>query len=387
MLKFAIGKVAASIHLLLISLGCIGLYIVAVEVIPDILNARREGRSVKADYRVENEDYTAQPWSIPMFLETHRALSKLTWHPYEYWRPAPFAGSFVNVAETGLRRSIAPTPGLRTIRLAVFGGSAVWGFGARDEGTIPSLLARLLEQQSACAVDVTNFGQPGFVSGQDLAAFTSQLRQGQAPDMAVFVEGFNDTTSAFAARKAGLPLNENNRAQEFNLTNRNQRLRSMGTIFPLVFWRTNDWLMRALSNGRPPFPPLPDAERETLADGIYAVLRDNTRMGQSLAREYGVITLHALQPTLFNKERRSPYEDTAAHQEDVVRPLIHAVQKRAAAEWESQPARMDLGQLFRQAEAPVFLDGVHLTETGNLAVARAIAERLGPAAAAVCARK
>lgn len=386
-LKAALGKVASTLHLSLISLGFLGLYIVAAEVIPDILNARREARTIKADYRVENEDYAQQPWAVAMFLETHRALAKLNWHSYDYWRPAPHGGQFVNVAENGLRRSLPPAQRERTIRVSVFGGSAVWGFGARDEGTIPSLLARQLEQQGACAVEVTNYGQPGFVSGQDLAAFTTQLRQGPAPDIAVFIQGFNDTTSAFAARKAGLPQNEANRAQEFNLTNRNTRLQSFGTVFPLVFWRTNDWLMRAMGKNRAAFPPLPDAERAALAGSIYDVLRSNARMGQAVAREYGVATLHVLQPTLFGKDTRSTYEATAAAQEDVVRPLIQAVQDRAAADWESQPARADLGRLFRQVAAPVFLDGVHLTEAGNLAVAQAVAQRLAPLATAACARK
>lgn len=377
----------SGLHLVIISIGFIGLYVIVAEIIPDITNARRAARTVKADYRVENEEYSAQSWSVPMFLETHKALGEMRWHSFDYWRPAAFSGAYVNVDDRGVRRSSPPAQRPRTVRISVFGGSAVWGFGARDEGTIPSLLAGALEHQLECAVEVTNFGQPGYVSGQDLAAFTAQLRGGAVPDIAVFFQGFNDVSSAFAARQPGLPQNEGNRVREFNLMNRNNRLASFGSMLPVLFWRSNEWVLRMLNKHHTVFPPLPEAERDRLADGTYAVLKNNARLARALAAEYGVVSLTALQPVIFNKETRSRYEQKALEQEGVLMDFWLAVQRRIAADWASQPASMDLTRVFGSSSAPVFLDGVHLTEHGNDVVAQAMAERLAKAAKAACGRK
>ena len=99
----------------------------------------------------------------------------------------------------------------------MLGGSSLWGFGARDNETIPSLLARDLDQRG-WRVDLKNLSEIGYVSTQELIALFRELQAGYRPDVVIFYDGVNDTTAALLLEgEAGLTTNEVNRRQEFNL--------------------------------------------------------------------------------------------------------------------------------------------------------------------------
>ena len=49
----------------------------------------------------------------------------------------------------------------------MLGGSSLWGFGARDDQTIPSLLARKLHERGL-KVEIKNLSELGYVSTQEL---------------------------------------------------------------------------------------------------------------------------------------------------------------------------------------------------------------------------
>ena len=83
-------------------------------------------------------------WSVAYFDEFHRAV-RVDWKPYVEWWQRPFRGAYVTLDERGLR----PTPGetdadADALRILCFGGSTMMGMGARDDHTIPALLARRL---------------------------------------------------------------------------------------------------------------------------------------------------------------------------------------------------------------------------------------------------
>jgi lysophospholipase L1-like esterase len=92
----------------------------------------------------------------------------------------------------------------------MFGGSAVWGTGVDWSETVPSYLAKY-------GYDVTNYGETGYVSTQQLILLIQELKT-NIPDIVIFYDGFNDTYSAYQQGVAGLPMNEFNRSVEFNLS-------------------------------------------------------------------------------------------------------------------------------------------------------------------------
>ena len=63
----------------------------------------------------------------------------------------------------------------------LFGGSAAWGHGARDEGTIASWLAKVAEDHGE-PLDVRNYAESGWVNWQGISCLTQRLAEGERPD-------------------------------------------------------------------------------------------------------------------------------------------------------------------------------------------------------------
>ena len=104
------------------------------------------------------------------------------------------SGRFVSVDVGGYRRSRdqAPWPPADDRpTVFVFGGSTTFGYGIRDEDTVPSFLQALLRQQGV-PVAVYNFGRGGYYSTQERMLFQSLATQGRVPKVAVFIDGLND---------------------------------------------------------------------------------------------------------------------------------------------------------------------------------------------------
>src|SRR5581483_8285302 len=142
------------------------------------------------------------------------------WQPYVYSRNAPFAGKYINIDERGLRRTInAPSSSAASQArksLYFFGGSTLWGHGARDEYTIPSIVSRLLSEKGH-AVEVTNFAQLAYVNAQEFITLVAELQHGRAPDVVIFFDGFNEVLSTVTNAEPGLSINEESRRREFKI--------------------------------------------------------------------------------------------------------------------------------------------------------------------------
>ena len=116
----------------------------------------RYRRSTRPDRSAVADAYGGADWSAGYFDEFRRAV-RVDWKPYVEWWQRPFRGAYVTLDERGLR----PTPGEQTangeaIRILCFGGSTMMGMGARDDQTIPAVLARRLAERGH-RVSVTNY--------------------------------------------------------------------------------------------------------------------------------------------------------------------------------------------------------------------------------------
>ena len=92
----------------------------------------------------------------------------------------------------------------------MFGGSAMWGWGAPDWGTIPAYLQTELERAGDRPVCVVNYAENGFVSTQNVIQLSLLLAAGDVPDVVVFYDGVNDV---LAARQTGQPVLHQNLTQ------------------------------------------------------------------------------------------------------------------------------------------------------------------------------
>jgi lysophospholipase L1-like esterase len=335
--------------------------------VPEPAARSREG---DATPRRQADALQGQPWVDAYFREFH-ASRELRWEPYLYWRRPARSGELINVDARGLRRTWNPPLPEGAPRVFMFGGSTLWGTGARDEHTIASEISRLLHQGGR-PVQVTNFAETGYVSTQGVLALLLALRAGEVPDVVVFYDGVNDVASALQSGVAGLPQNEDNRRAEFNLSRRRGSLllgfaqRSLQGVEALRAW---------LSARRPAVPPEPAGG---LADELVGVYAANLALVRSLGAAYGFDARFYWQPTVYAKSDPSTYERQLQEQAPQRRALFHAAEQAlaASAALRGEPRFRDLTRSFDGVKEPLYIDFCHLAEAGNARMAELIAADL-----------
>jgi hypothetical protein len=127
----------------------------------------------------ENETYIYQPWvgfSERVFHSTRLNVDEAL--------PLPTRRTVQNSSDRGGRPLVIWT----------FGGSTMFGWGVPDDETIASHLSAILSRDLPNRnVAVTNHGHTYFFSSQELLLFQMLLRRGDHCDVAVFLDGLNDS--------------------------------------------------------------------------------------------------------------------------------------------------------------------------------------------------
>ncbi len=303
-----------------------------------------------------------------------KAATHARWLPYSYWTLVPFQGEFITIDETGIRKTWNAAVNADAPRLRFFGGSTMWGFGARDDFTIPSLAAKLLAEDETPAI-VENYAQEGYVSAQDLILFQARLALSDAPAVAIFYQGFNDVYAAYLRGRAGITLREN---EQVNDVESGRLLRQGQPLFsPLtVDSRAYDWGLIATADNS--------------AEEILLRWAGNRRLIQALAADFGVTALFVWQPALFGKRVHTAGEAQILSELEQSQPgfleLYQNVDRRLRQRLEEEGWQdvILLTDLFAASEDEIFFDLVHINEIGNLQVAQALRQ---PLAAALAARR
>ena len=186
----------------------------------------------------------------------------------------------------------------------------MWGSGARDEFAIPSVLARELAHKGIPA-SVTNYGETGWVSTQEVIALELELRQGHRPDLVIFYDGINDTYTAFQQGIAGIPQNEFNRVAEFNALEKPVRERarkiardaalrlSVRRLLEVI--RPDDRGIGVKLDESAPGFSLDDAAAAGLARQVIDTYVSNVELVKALAKHYQFKSLFYWQPAVSDK--------------------------------------------------------------------------------------
>lgn len=292
-----------------------------------------------------------------------QAQTSVRWSPYTYWVMSEFDGDYINIASDGLRHT--PNYG-GELDIFIFGGSTVWGEGARDDYTIPAHLARLLDEQDN-PQNVVNYGQTGFVSSQDLIWFQRQLTRGNVPDVAIFYQGFNDILSAWGTGLTGVTLQEEMR---LNDSEAGRRLRAGQAVLRLPNQSLTQYDMTSAG--------VISATPERIAELWLA----NVEMVSAIAEAYEVEVLFVWQPAIIFKDSLSESEQAIYQRSDTERAGLFALYNevdaivRERVEADNIDNVIILSDLFADNTDPIFHDLVHITEIGNGIVAEAILPHL-----------
>ena len=363
-------------------LGRLLAVILVLDAAANIFLFARYGRQ---DPRAAAPGYRGDSWPREYYREYKH--TEVKWHPYSYWVSAPYRGRYINTGDDGLRRTLqsdrASHSNGKVFRIFMFGGSTMWGVAARDDYTIPSWLQRLLDQ-SPYQVQVTNFGQEGYVNTQEVLLFAEQLRKNNIPDMVIFYDGINDTYSGFVNGVAGLTDGEERRAKEFDLLNdlSPERLTALyktaamklvlssglGNLAKLV---VKDMARGTvlIVNGDLVRLPHPSGKQTSLYADVIRVLIQNKRFVDGAAREKGICALFYWQPVVFSKEFPTAFERVLEEKAYLGEKDFFAGTFRLMAGAYRDAGIRNISEIFNTVHGDVFIDRYHITEDGNRMVA------------------
>lgn len=153
------------------------------------------------DTRYLLSPFKGKGWAKELFRE----YDELTggYKEFRGWGKDEYHGKHVSINADGSRKTWNPVFSNREKpkKLYVFGPSAIWGFGARDDYTIPSFVSKVLNERGY-HFTVQNYGEWGYAFNQELVYLITLLRDGHRPDYVIFY-GWADIYNAYQAGKPG----------------------------------------------------------------------------------------------------------------------------------------------------------------------------------------
>ena len=351
-------------------LGMTLLLFVAVELLYRGQGAVRRGvRAVlhPAPETAPLHPYAGQAWWPRWQRDVVGRVRDASYDPYRaFWgRPGmlPLAG----IDAEGRRVTTQPAAPADAPQVLLLGGSAMWGYTARDSFTIPSQLASRLAAHRAAPARLVNLAQPSYNVTQNVITLLLELRRGTRPSVVVFLDGNNDVAAAFEAGEPGHVLNEGLAAARWERGGRGSigQLVSAATQHSLLVQR----LLDATSPPRLAQPPV-----EATCGQLVAQYVTLARQVQALGHEFGFTPIFVWQPMRATSGKR-----LTAWERSIVPPsarydeMMRVCTRQAEAAMVAQPGFVSLRSLFDGDTTSVFIDDFgHVTERADGVIAEAL---------------
>lgn len=342
------------------------------------------------------------PWTEEYFRELGQSSRRF--RPYTMWERRAREGKYVNVETGGTRRTwnVKHAESEDIMRVWTFGGSTMWGTGARDDFTIASCLSRFLEE-SGVDVEVTNFGETGYVFTQEIVRLIMELRSRPAPDLVIFYDGANEAYAGYQSGVAGGFMD----SKEFESTYNHLRYMQRYNFLEMSYYVSMQVLSKhcrlfqllneipegkqkaaGLAAKQAEFPDFPEGiqftevgasmtkkELDILAKRLVTAYEASSRVVEGLARGYGFKYLLLWQPVIFLEENTFNEELIDVRSNDpVLAYLCRQIRRRVANR--NMPHFHDIAGVLKDRTAPLYFDFCHVVEPGNEMIAHSIMQIL-----------
>jgi hypothetical protein len=274
-------------------------------------------------------------------------------HPgWRLYRPHNADGIFIN--ELGLRTAMPTAKSAGEWRVAISGGSTVFGWRALDIDTIPENIQRLLPR-TARKITVYNFGIEGATLEAELLTL-KRFREIYALDAVLFYTGSNDVLKAYWEATTGRREFEDFIASGFELAKAARRVNAL-----LEGVNTN-----ALARFE--------------GDTVPGILQNNPlRRGVVAAQDYcrgaELDCVFVFQPTLVTRKNHPAGEARLAKTYDILFPgmaMLTRQMYRDATSVGPDDRMYDFTGVFDDRASAFFTDHIHVNEDGNRVVAEAL---------------
>jgi hypothetical protein len=317
--------------------------------------------------------YASQPWSHQYWTE-FTASRRQSYRSFVTWGRTPFQGAFINIDRDGRRVTPGAVCSAESYKVFAFGGSAMWGTGSPDWGTIPAYLETELTAVRQGPVCVANFGESAYGSTEGVIQLMLELRSGHVPDLVIFYDGANDTYSAYQSGRSTLHPNITQIAAKFEKpsspflawvkASHSYRLLER-LVTKLKQQERHD--SRALSTYK-----TMGIDTEALSNGVVTTYLGNYEVVKALARKYGFRPVFFWQPVLLvgSKPLTGEEREMKAEQDPALTELYQSVYRRVEQAARTHEGLYYMGNVFDDFKPLVWIDHAHVTPEGNRVVAR-----------------
>lgn len=281
--------------------------------------------------------------------------------------------------------------------LFFFGGSTGLGYNVDDRDAVPALLQDEFDRRGI-ACDVYNFGSGNYASRHECLRLLALLDDGVVPDLAVFLDGYNDSYQGLGDAKLVEVLDA--------LYQGEKRRRRKGLVAALADYAADrrrltmpssanihhgkddslisDAAMAAALQDRDPAALTP--HERAVAERVWRKYRDSVAMLRAVMAPRRIRPLFCWQPVPFFATRPEqrimdklfrvfPHGALCA-------PVYHWLHGEGFPGMAEQPDFLDLSRLGEQVDGVLYLDICHYTRRIAERIAVALADRLAPAVAA-----
>jgi len=334
----------------------------------DLIAPALKARKAAADSRILSPVYATAGEAVQIYADLARVKSDYA--PFTGWRTRPMETATINVVPDG-RRQHRHATGRDPARPAVgfFGGSAMWGVGVDDNGTIPAQFETMAEG----AYSAVNYATRGFTSRQSLAALINLINQGKMPDVVIFHDGFADI---WTLCNRAVTTELNGHIQERKIAAALLASTETSKFYSVFIAPLFNLALRI--RGKPKWDKrLACTADPARGDAVVSAMLKNWEMAHRLVEAEGGRFFAFLQPTRYlSKAGRRGADQVGSAKSRALGVEFAALYPRFMAHIDSpnMPWAFDLTRLYDKARKTVFLDDAHVSAEGNAKQAAMILE-------------
>ena len=293
---------------------------------------------------------------------------KVVYKQYVLWRKASYQGKLISINSDGVRQTLHTQCSGKNKTIWIFGDSVTWGFGAPDEGTIPSLIAEDYEKAGTPAC-IVNYGEKGWFNTQEMIALIELLKHAeQKPDIVLFYDGGSE---AFTAYQSGQADTHSNFRSFKNFLENWSNKHQAGFAY---LRETNTYHLLQKIAAKAPFHSEPSEKPKglsnagTLSGEVIENYVQNMDLINLLAKQYGFRAIFAWYPNLaVGQKRLTPYEQQVLRFTDEEFPglqsLYQEVYRRSAEV--KRPNFYNLADTVDDQKDSLYVGISHMKPKGN----------------------
>lgn len=313
------------------------------------------------------------------YWKEFQKANKVVYHPWVLWRRRPFQGELISIDQDGIRRTLHTRCDDKTFTIWMFGDSVMWGAGAPDADTIPSLIAAKYEKAGR-PVCIVNYAEKGWANTQEVIGLMQELKHAKRkPDEVFFYDGGSE---AFVAYQSGqVDVHSNYLSFKTFLDNWGAYEKAGFSYFGQT--NTARFLKKMTAQSQAEEKPAKAARTSLDTDATSREIVDtyvqNMEFVKLLAKQYNFRAVFAWYPNMaIGHKELTPYEQQVLASENHQFPGLGVIYKATYDEARklNPPGLIYLGDLLDDQKDSLYVGISHLNPAGNQIVADRLFEIL-----------